>query len=188
MKNLSLVLNLVLLLAVAFLYYKVYSDKGSKVVMSSAEKKNATIVYVDSDSLFDNYPLMTTLEKAFNNKRDSLDRVLSAQDKALKNEYASFEERAATMSREQQENEYKGFMQKQQALEQLRDQLLKKLGDEQTVMQDSIHNSLISFMREYNKSKGYQYILSYTRGSGILYANDSLNVTNEVVKGLKETK
>ncbi|MEP7264323.1 MAG: OmpH family outer membrane protein [Bacteroidota bacterium] len=189
MKNLSLTLNILLIIAVAFLYYKVYSVKEqAPIIHSSATTKNAAIVYVNSDTLLDNYPLLKTMEKVFNSKRDSVDRILAAKDKSLKQEFADFQKRAETMPQEQAQQEYNGFMQKQQQLEALRDGLLKKLGSEQESMQDSIHNNLEAYLKEFNKTKGYEFILSYQRGSGILLADDSLNITNEVLKGIKEEK
>jgi outer membrane protein len=187
MKNLSHLLNVLLIIAVAFLYYKIYSsDEPKPFVVSTSDRKEAAIVYVNSDSLLNNYPLIKSLEKEFNHKRDSIDGYLSGKDKSLKAEFAGFEKRAAMMTEEQQQQEYEGFMRKQQELVALRDDLLKKLGDEQEVMQDSIHYNLLRYLKEYNKNKGYQFILSYQRGSGILLADDSLNITDEVLQGLRK--
>jgi outer membrane protein len=189
MKNISLVLNVVLLIAVVILYIKVYSENEPQpVVVSGADASKAAIVYVHSDSLLDNYPLLKTLEDAFNKKRDSIDRILSARDKSLKQEFAVFEKQAATMPEEQQQREYESFMRKQQDLVDFRDNLLKTLGEEQEQLQDSVHNNLVRTLRDYNKSHGYQYILSYQRGSGILFADDSLNITKEVMNRLNVNK
>lgn len=187
MKNISLVLNVVLLIAVVFLYIKVYSEKEDQpVVVSSASKEKASIVFVNSDTLLDNYPLLKTLEKQFENKRDSVDRILAGRDRALKQEFADFEQRAQTMPEAQQQQEYEGFMRKQQQLVEYRDELLKKLSDDQDKMQDSIHSNIVNYIKEFNKTRGYEFIFGYQRGSGILLADDSLNITNEVMKGFKE--
>ena len=186
MKNLSLVLNVVLLVALAFLYYKVYNEKPAVQVLSSSSKNEAHIVYINSDSLLDNYPLLKKLEKEFNSKRDSVEKILKNRDKSIKAEYALFEEQAATMPQEQQQKTYEGFMQKQQELEKLRDDLLKTLSDEQQDLQDSVHRNLVSYLKEYNQTRGYDYIMSFQRGNGILLANDSLEITWDVLKGLKE--
>ncbi len=186
MKNISLLLNAILVIAVLFLFVKVYSEKPAVQVVSNTSKKEARIVYLSSDSLLDNYPLMKKMEKTFNNKRDSLERILQARDKGLKQEYAQFEQQAASMPEAQAQQAYEGFMRKQQELEKLRDDLLKNLSAEQESMQDSIHKNLISYLKDYNRSHGYDYIMSYQRGSGILLANDSLEITQDVLKGMKE--
>ena len=51
-------------------------------------------------------------------------------------------------------------------------------------MNDSVHHHLTSFLRSMNEEMNYKFILGYQRGSGILLANDSLDITNEVIEGI----
>jgi outer membrane protein len=37
---------------------------------------------------------------------------------------------------------------------------------------------------KHHKTKSYNFVLGYQKGGGILYANDSLDITREVVVGL----
>ena len=186
MKNLPLAINIILLCAVAFLFYKVFNKNPSVQVLSASTNKEANIVFVNSDTLLDNYPLLKNLEKEFKHRQDSAENVLLARDKSIKQEYAKFEQTAATMPEEEQKRLYNGFMQKQQELEKFRDDLLKSLSAEQEKMQDSVHSNLVQYLKVYNRSHGYDYIMSYQRGNGILLANDSLEITQDVLKGLKE--
>jgi outer membrane protein len=51
-------------------------------------------------------------------------------------------------------------------------------------MQD-VKTKIENFLKEYNKTKGYAYILAYE--PGIIYYRDStLNITDDLVKGLNE--
>jgi outer membrane protein len=51
-------------------------------------------------------------------------------------------------------------------------------------MQD-VKTKIENFLKEYNKTKGYSYILAYE--PGIIYYRDStLNITDDLVKGLNE--
>ena len=45
---------------------------------------------------------------------------------------------------------------------------------------------LDSFLTEYNKDKRFVYILSYTKGGFILYKDEALDITKEVVDGMNE--
>jgi len=38
--------------------------------------------------------------------------------------------------------------------------------------------------KKFNKDKHYDFIMGYTRGAGILFANDSLDITKVVIKGI----
>ncbi len=60
MKNLSVALNVVLLVAVMFLYVKVFSGNKSKTAVPEGKNlpvKSANIYYVNADTLFENYDL-----------------------------------------------------------------------------------------------------------------------------------
>ena len=69
---------------------------------------------------------------------------------------------------------------------QKKDDLLAKLDDEQSKTNEDLYSKLTAFMKEYNKDKNYSFILGFQRGGGILFANDSLNITKEIVHGLNQ--
>ena len=72
----------------------------------------------------------------------------------------------------------------EQGLYQLRDQYRSQLSDEAQVNQRKILNAIMDYLKEYNKTKGYQYILANQFPSSILYADSTLNITNDVIGGL----
>ena len=185
MKNASIALNIILLVAVVFLYIKVYSEKTETVpAMIKGKQEQSSIVYVNSDSLLDKYDFYLNTKKVFEKKRDSIDAILQYRDKSLKNEAMQYQQKAETMSNEQRMQTEEGLMQKQQSLVDLRDNLLEYLSTEEEKMNDDIHTHLVSYLKEYNRSRGYHFILGVQKGSGVLLANDSLNITNEVIKGI----
>lgn len=48
-----------------------------------------------------------------------------------------------------------------------------------------MRDSIQSFLRDYNKQKGYSIILSKA-GDNILYANPAMDITTDVVNGLNK--
>ncbi len=90
------------------------------------------------------------------------------------------------MSPEDRAREEEQLMGKQQQLMEMKQSLVDQLQMEESDMNDSIHNNLTRYLREYNKDKNYLYILGYQRGSGILLANDSLDITREILEGLNK--
>ena len=75
----------------------------------------------------------------------------------------------------------------QQSL-QLREQALtEQLLKEKDAFNQKLHDDLNDFLEEYNKDKGYDYILSYSEiGSQILLANKDLDITQDVIEGMNE--
>lgn len=186
MKQVSLILNVVLLFAVGFLYYKVYSGSNSQDVVVTGPAAEAKIVFLNSDSLMDNYSLFKTMQDQMEKKRDSLDRIITGRGNALEKEIKEYQENGAGMSAGERQLREESLMRKQQSLMQERDNLLDKLKEEESALTDSIHADLISYLKEFNKSHGYDFILGYTRGGGILLANDSLDVTKQIINGINK--
>ncbi len=186
MKNLSIALNIILLLAVGFLYYKVYTTPSTPSVVVQGKSKDATVVYINSDSLLEHYDFYLQLKTDFDKKRDSVDKLLQIKDRSLKAEAAQYQQKAAAMSDAERQYTEEGLMQKQQSLVELRDNLLEYLSKREDEMSDTIHNHLTNYLKEYNKSFGYHFILGVQKGSGVMLANDSLNITKQVIEGINK--
>lgn len=189
MKYASVLLNIILVIAVAFLYFKVYSTDPSPAPASMTGDKGMpsnAIVFINSDTLLAEYNFFNKLKDGLEKKQDSVDIFLQSRGKALEQEVAKYQQRGAGMSPEERAREEEQLMGKQQQLMELKQSLVEQLQLEESDMNDSIHNNLTRYLREYNKDKNYFYILGYQRGSGILLANDSLDVTKEVLNGLNK--
>ena len=192
MKNASIILNIVLLIAVGFLYYKVYSGPQAppaaapvKLEAGSGMPSNA-IVFLNSDSLLEEYNFFNTMKEKLEAKQDSIDKTLNIKAKVLEQDVVRYQEKAPVLSAEQRAQEEEKLMGRQQSLMQLKQTMIEELQMEEMAMNDSIHDNLTRFLREYNKDKNYLYILGFQRGNGILLANDSLDITKEVLEGLNK--
>lgn len=189
MKNASLVLNIILIAAVAFLYYKVYSGPSATTVApisSGAGMPSNSIVFINSDSLLEEYNYFNTLKESLEKKQDSIDVFLRTRAQALENEVSGYQNSAAGMSPEQRASVEEKLMAKQQGLMEMKQTMVEQLQEQESAMNDSIHDNLSRYLKDYNKEKNYLYILGYQRGSGILLANDSLDITKEVLDGLNK--
>lgn len=186
MKNISLLLNIVLIIAVAYLYYIIYYNEApAKVNSTNAENTSQNdIVFINSDSLLEEYNYFNSLKDALESKQDSIDGLLKSKGRALESEVTAYQERAAGMSPAQRSEIEEKLMGKQQQLMDMKQSFLQELSEDESIMNDSIHDNLSRFLKEYNKSRNFKFILGYQRGGGILLANDSLDITNEVLEGL----
>lgn len=186
MKNASIVLNIILLAAVAFLYFKVFSGPSVATVapISKGSGMANSIVFINSDSLLEEYKYFNTLKESLEKKQDSIDVFLRTRAQSLENEVTGYQNSAAGMSPEQRASVEEKLMAKQQGLMEMKQTMVEQLQEQESAMNDSIHDNLSRYLKEYNKEKNYLYILGYQRGSGILLANDSLDITKEILEGL----
>lgn len=195
MKNLSLIINAVLAVAVAYLFYQVQSLKKSKTPDTASYEQplpkpssELSVVFINSDTLLENYNYYQDLKNQIEKNQKSAEAQVQTLANQLENEIAAYQEKGAGMSEMERMKEEERLGRKQEEVVKFRKNLLEKLNSDDEAFQDSLHHRLTSFLKEYNKSRNYKFILGYQRGSGILLADDSLDITSDVIRGINAVK
>ena len=67
----------------------------------------------------------------------------------------------------------------------MQEELTVKFDQEQQKYNQIMRDSIQSFLRDYNKQKGYNIILSKA-GDNILYADPAMDITTDVVNGMNK--
>jgi len=145
-----------------------------------------SIAYVDLDSLTANYSMTIDLANALEEKLRKLDAELSNRQRKFQANVTDFQNKAnrglETRARLAEIQEQLAI--EEQNLMQLAERYRMEMGEEQAVMQRQILQSIMDFLQEYNKDKRYQFILGNAFDAKILYADPSLNITADVLRGL----
>jgi outer membrane protein len=79
------------------------------------------------------------------------------------------------------QREYAQMQQKYQQRQVAMEQELKK---HQIDLMTDVRNKIENYLKEYNKEKGYAFILSYEPGFMLYYRDSVYDITNDVIKGL----
>ncbi len=194
MKNLSLILNAVLIVAVGVLFYLHFSNMGStKAGPARPEGVNLVqpdvpIVYVNIDSLLNNYEYFQDMQEDFADKQSELEAELnnrSRQYEASAMDYQNKVQKGLVTRREAGELEQQ-LMAEQQSLLQLRDQLTQQLQEEEQVSNRKLINAIMEYLKIYNADQNYQFIFSNSFGDNVLFANEQLDITYIILPGLNE--
>lgn len=194
MKNISLILNIVLLLAVGFLFFKVFStdepateDKEPAVVNI---EKTLKIAYINSDTLFEKFAEFKKQRDVFQKKEKDADAVLKAKGKALERDYLAVQKKVqtGTMAPSEIQKEEQRLVQAQQALAQEQDRITKALLEENKKVSDALQKQVIDKLKVFKDREGYDFIFSYAAGGPILVSNDSLDITTKVLEELNAQK
>jgi outer membrane protein len=186
MSRLSIALNLVLLVAVSVLYYFHFSStpQVDPAVAVSLPVEPGGIYFVNSDTLLDNYDFYKERKTELEARQERIRAELKSASQKLEADVQQYQQSAAGMTDEQRQKTEESLMMRQQQLVQKKEELLTRLDEEQAQYSDSLFKRLTSFLHDYNKGKGVRFILGYQRGGGILFANDSLDITRSVLEGL----
>ncbi len=197
MKNISLLLNGLLLILVANLYYqgcsgkKVVSDSLSKIKTDSASTDSAPlrIAYVNQDTILDKYVALkdqkSSLEKRF---RDA-DASLRSKGQRLQQDMAALQQTAqkGTVPPAELQKEEQRLGAQQQSLVAEQQKKEKELGDEMRQINENLNKKVTDILDVLKKQRGYDYVLSYSKqGSNILLVNDKYDITNDVLSELNK--
>ena len=199
MKNLSLFLNVILIAAVAFLFVKVYSTSktnnpklANNLPDSSIANlnKGLKIAYVELDSINANVKFIKAKRIELEAKQQAIENEFKEGYRKLQNMSGEFQKRAQTegaVSQKEAEEMQNRLMLGQQELTNTKEGKSQQLSQDSYKFLEEIQKKLKDFLLTYNKDKKYQYIL--TTGGGVeymIYKDESLNITDDVVKGMND--
>ncbi len=187
--NISIGLNVVLLIAVVVLYvlhFSADSDSHESAESSTVEPSNLSIAYINSDSLLKNYNFFKELEKRLIEKREKLNIEYQNRAEGLQKEFATFQSTAGNMTINQARAVEEDLRKKQQNLMMYQEQLGQQLMQEEGKMNADLYDKVSDYLHVYGSNKNLQIVLTYTKGSGVLYANEGLDITDQILAGLNE--
>lgn len=164
------------------------TSSASKTPTTAAPKdvKSGKIVFVDIDTVFKHYDLAKELNTSMEAKQKQLDAELNGKTKSFQSSVLDFQNKVqkGLITQANAQEMQQQLSSQEQSLYQLRDQYRGQLSEEASVNQRRIYQSIMDFLKDYNKNKGYEYILANTFPSTILFAEPTLNITKEVVEGI----
>jgi outer membrane protein len=195
MKQFSLGLNIVLLAAVALLYFKVFSStkkQASATKVSSSDSSKIRegiddIAFVELDSLNENITFIKNRRTELERKQKAIETEWRNGMTGLQNRAAEFQRNAGSKTQQEAEKLQNQLGQEQQNIEGRKQQQTQALSEESYTFLEDIQKKLKNYISDYNKDKKYRYILTTGNGNDyMLYKDDANNITKEVTEGMNE--
>lgn len=186
--NLNLILTIVnalLFIGLIILYFVVLkSDNQPTSAIQKASSGSMTLAFVNSDTLLANYNLVKQMREELEKSSTQYERELQNKQSAFEKDAAYFQDQVnkKTISESSAQEVYSSLMAEQQKLYDLREKYSTELAKREFDMNQLLLDSLNNFLARYNKKMNFDYILSYNKGGSILAANDSLDLTDEVLQ------
>lgn len=185
MKNLSLVINAVLGIAVVVLFYLQFSGKKAQP-SSSGPMKDLTIAYVNSDTILKYYDYSKDGRVKLEAKGKQLDQDLNARAASLQGEFESYQRNVNNLTIGQAKAVETDLTQKRNNLQLYQESLSQQMLIEQERMNRELYDKVTSFLRRYSEQNGIQVVLKFNSSSDLLYASNTMDISSEVIKGLNE--
>jgi outer membrane protein len=201
--NLSIALNVVLLIAVGILFYLHFSSNREIADVKNNQKKSDTlpqltfnvpknlagarVLYVNIDSIDQNYEAFADLSKGEGGKLEYLSKQYQTKALDVQQRYDMLQQKgqAGTISADDAQKEEDAINKEADEVRTLETQI-QNLQNSAAEKNMTITNEVTAYFKEYSKTKGVDFILGYGGQSNVLYANDSLDITKDVLNALNE--
>lgn len=187
MKNISLILNAVLFVAVAGLYYLHFAPTGEKIESeSSTNVSDLKIAYINSDTVLKYYDFFKLNKDKLEAKGKKLDQDFRNRAQSLQNDINAYQRNVGSMTIGQAKAVEEDLGKKQQNLQLYQRSLEQEIMTEQAKMNEELYAKITAYLKQYGEEKGLQAVLKYDPTSDLLFAGSTIDITQDVIKGLNE--
>ncbi|RKE52568.1 OmpH family outer membrane protein [Sphingobacterium detergens] len=164
------------------------SKNDSNAVSKESQGSNKDkIVYLNSDSLSEKYQYFKDIKSKLENKVKKAQADLQAKSAAFQREVADYQKNAATMSAADRQATEQKLARKQDELARLDQTASSSLAKDESEEFNNVYNKITEFLKKHAADNGYKLVLTYSKSNPtVLYADPSLEITNEVIKQLND--
>ena len=189
MKNTSLILIVVLFVAVAGLYILHFtgnnaSGSGKTDAGKEGDPSELKIAYIKVDSLVVNYAFAQEMQDKFVKQQEAYTKEYGDKRNRFESQAAAFQEkvqRGGFLTQESAMQERNRLVGEEQQINKLDQELSTRLSQIQNDNNKQLLDSLINYLKVYNKDKKYSYILN---AGDILIGDETHNITKEVLTNM----
>ena len=190
MKKLSAALFAVLFLAVAVLFFLLFSGnkkaKNETIADTSYTGSAIGIAFVNIDTVVFKFNMYADRREELLEKQKKAEAELNSKGTQYEKGVKDYQDKVnkGLVTRATAAEMEQSLYQQQQELVNLRDKLQTDLLEEDQVMNRQILEYITTYLEEHKAEFNYQYILGKSFGSVVLYGNSAFDITQKVVDGL----
>jgi outer membrane protein len=152
----------------------------------ATETKEFKTAYVDTMELLKNYDEAKDIETKYKEKAKTMGTDLQAEIAKFQQEAQNFQTNAQKNGQAWAQKKGAELQQKEQQLTYAQQAIQRQLEEESGKEMDSLKSNLKKFIKDYGKKNGYTYIYGTGEVATVLYAEDKLDITKEMIKLINE--
>lgn len=185
MKNVSLILNIVLLVAVIVLYVLHFSgNKATTTTGEASSPSDLKIAYINSDTVLKYYDYLKTSKDQLQAKAQKMEQDFRNRAQGLQNEFAAYQRNVNSMTLGQVKATEEDLAKKQQNLQMYQQTLSQQVMQEEAKLNKELYDRITAYLARYGKEKGFQVVLKFDPSSDVLHVAEGLDISKEVIDGL----
>ena len=144
------------------------------------------IVYVDSSKLLNGYQGMVDARKAYQQKALVWQANIDTLVNEIQNDLKKFEKEMARMTVKERDLTRQLLQNKQQQLADYQKATQENAANEDGKMTKQVIDEVNQYIKDYGKKKGLKIILAATDYGNIAYAEEGIDITDEILEGLNK--
>jgi outer membrane protein len=195
MKNGLIILNVILLMAVGFLFYlhfnsaktntKSQNKTEQKDPIDSLAQSGCKIAYFEMDSVAANFEKAKEMQSELEKKEEKMNSEMNRLQNLYQQKYINFQQHGATMSSSQLDAARNELGQLDQTIKDTKASLDQDYKTYYVQTQQEILSMVRKFCSEYNKDKRYAIIISNEPGL-VFYKDSTMDITRDLLEGLNK--
>ena len=195
MKNGLIILNVILLMAVGFLFYAHFdSAKNGTKLQNKTEQKDPVdslsqgscrIAYFEMDSVAANFEKAKEMQGELEKKEEKMNSEMNRLQNLYQQKYINFQQHGATMTSSQLDAARNELGQLDQTIKDTKASMDQDYKTYYVQTQQEILSMIRKFCLEYNKDKKYAIIISNEPGL-VFYKDSTMDITKDLLYGLNK--
>ncbi len=197
--HLNTLFNIILLAGLVVLYVLYFTDfekepdievKGIEAIEKTVSDAALQIGFVDSDELLERYEFAQKMRDEMLAEQRRLESELNRRQRNFQNKVEEFQHQIqrGLISMEEAQVKEQELMQEQQELIMLSEEYSERLHEKEMDFNIELFDSIASFMNRYNDEMGYDFVLNYSPGGGLLFGGEQYDITEDFIEKInKET-
>jgi len=157
----------VLIIAIAFIF---------------ASCNQTKVAYIDIEALMKDYEATKALEVSLKAKQEAMAKELDSISAPFQLKVQQYYQNAEKMSAKKRTEAESLLQQEQQFLQSKQQQASQLLQQENQEQSEILTKKVDSFVANFAKDKGYKLILGTSGKGTVLYGDESLNITTEILE------
>jgi len=195
MKNGLIILNVILLMAVGFLFYvhfdsakngaKLQNKTEQKDPIDSLSQSSCRIAYFEMDSVAANFEKAKEMQGELEKKEEKMNSEMNRLQNLYQQKYINFQQHGATMTSSQLDAARNELGQLDQTIKDTKASMDQDYKTYYVQTQQEILSMIRKFCSEYNKDKKYAIIISNEPGL-VFYKDSTMDITKDLLYGLNK--
>ena len=187
------VVEIILFIGLAVLYILFFTSKkgheqSPTIAVKGSDGASAKVVFVNIDTLNVKYNFVRKLKTDLETTGKRLESEILSEQATLEKEAAAFQKQAAAnaIPEDKARAMYEALMQKQQVLADKKEKYTQQVAEKEQAMHQTLLDTVTCFLKRYNRTYKFDYILGFANSGQILLGNESMDITSDVVKQLNQ--